>query len=522
MFTSKMIRRSPLALAIRKAIKKASEIMGCAGFSLRDYQRKGVGWMIRQELKSKYPGGILADDPGLGKTIQTLGLMAGLPKKTLLIVPLAVLDQWQQIITTVFGYKSLYVHYGSGKLSNSIDIQSRKFDICLTTHGSSASNKKKCYTTQLHIPNFWERIIIDEGHVIRNPNTKLFKTNKNYSNIIPSRWILSGTPIQNKRKDIITLLDFIGISPKDSNVDLDSYILQYVLRRTKKVLISEGLISCDFNTHLIPFDNSAEQHIYENLETESLERLADLKYSGTALHEYEANVLETIVRLRQATSHPNIALNALKNKYCHDFVHIPCFSGESTKITRITNDLLKVTGLSLVFCHYRDEMSRVQHSVEDHGITCKLYHGGLSKIQRGNVLDSFKLANKSAPTVLIIQIMAGGVGLNLQEFSNVFILSPDWNPTNEFQAISRAHRFGQTETVKVHKYVLTYNPEFMENPDHFDTVTTIDQRILLVQITKRTMMANILNDPSLMFSEKITQSELLCKDRFSIVSEYEL
>ena len=118
--------------------------------------------------------------------------------------------------------------------------------------------------------------------------------------------------------------------------------------------------------------------------------------------------------------------------------------------------------------------------------------------------------------------MAGGVGLNLQEFSNVFILSPDWNPTNEFQAISRAHRFGQTETVKVHKYVLTYNPEFMENPDHFDTVTTIDQRILLVQITKRTMMANILNDPSLMFSEKITQSELLCKDRFSIVSEYEL
>ena len=56
------------------------------GYTLRQYQEAGVKWMIAQELKAGYKGGILADDPGLGKTIQTAALMAGLPKKTLIIV----------------------------------------------------------------------------------------------------------------------------------------------------------------------------------------------------------------------------------------------------------------------------------------------------------------------------------------------------------------------------------------------------------------------------------------------------
>ena len=521
MATFKTIRASSKTLAIRKATAKANKTMAQSGFSLRDYQQNGVSWMIRQELKSEHSGGILADDPGLGKTIQTLGLMAGLPKKTLLIVPVAVAEQWQQILITVFGYKSLYFHYGPEKLRTADAIKSQEFDVCLTTHGTSISSKKNCYTTQLHIPNFWERIIIDEGHVIRNSKTKMFKTNKNYSNIIPSRWILSGTPLQNKRQDIVTLLNFIGIPSEDSRVDLNSYILQYVLRRTKKVLITEGLVHCDFKTHLIPFNTPDEQEIYESLETESLEILADLKYSGAAMHEYEATVLETIIRMRQASSHPNIALRAIRRKYSDDFIDVPMFDGDSTKITRITQDLSKTSGLSLVFCHYRGEMTLLQQTLEANGTACEVYHGGLSKVQRSRVLKLFK-GERPTPTVLIIQIMAGGIGLNLQEFSNVFILSPDWNPTNEFQAISRAHRFGQTETVKVHKYVLTYNPEFMDNPEEFETVSTIDQRILRAQITKRTMMATILNDPTLLFSEQITQSKMLHGDRISIVSEYDL
>ena len=58
------------------------------------------------------------------------------------------------------------------------------------------------------------------------------------------------------------------------------------------------------------------------------------------------------------------------------------------------------------------------------------------------------------PPVTLIQIKAGGVGLNLQAFSRVYITSPDWNPCNEIQAMARAHRLGQTRRVVVKKLVL--------------------------------------------------------------------
>ena len=60
---------------------------------------------------------------------------------------------------------------------------------------------------------------------------------------------------------------------------------------------------------------------------------------------------------------------------------------------------------------------------------------------------------------MIIQIKAGGVGLNLQQFNNVFIMAPDWNPANEIQAIARAHRLGQKKKVNVNKYTLVYNKQ---------------------------------------------------------------
>ena len=87
--------------------------------------------------------------------------------------------------------------------------------------------------------------------------------------------------------------------------------------------------------------------------------------------------------------------------------------------------------------------------------------------------------------MLLIQINAGGVGLNLQQFTQVFMTSPDWNPSNEIQAIARAHRLGQTAPVTVHRFIL-YDQE--------QEFSTIDERITNIQIGKRSLMAKILQD----------------------------
>ena len=125
---------------------------------------------------------------------------------------------------------------------------------------------------------------------------------------------------------------------------------------------------------------------------------------------------------------------------------------------------------------------------------------------------------ENKPRVLLIQIKAGGVGLNLQQFTNVFILSPDWNPANEIQAIARAHRLGQKETVTVHKFTVVYNelfnemkqienpenPQQEENNNNVDPIkpkTTVEERILCVQKKKRSLMVRMLNDETLEFNE---------------------
>ena len=502
----------------KKAFKNASKTMDKYGYTLRQYQEAGVKWMIAQELKAGYKGGILADDPGLGKTIQTAALMAGLPKKTLIIVPTAVLTQWREIMGEIFGHDEIYFHYGNEKKTTSREICALNFNICITSHGCAVSRKKKTYKTILHIPDFWKRIIIDEGHVIRNKKTKMHQTVLNYSMVDGAKWILSGTPIQNRRTDIINLLAFIGIPISNIKANLELYIADYLLRRTKKVLMDGIFQELNFNTHIIPFKTSEEQNTYNKIETASLEELADLKYSGTSGLNYEMMVIEVLIRLRQASCHPQIAIDSMNSKY--EEIEIDDFDDNSTKIDAVIHDISVAEGLSLVFCHFIGEMNTIKDQLNIIGITSELYNGSMSRQSRDATLNSFKRGTTSTK-VLIVQIMAGGVGLNLQEFSNVFIVSPDWNPTNEIQAISRAHRYGQTKTVTVHKYILTYNKAFILPDGDIDMdSTTIDERILRLQIKKRELMVDLLKDDTLKFNEKFKWCGYLEKNHESIVSDY--
>ena len=165
-------------------------------------------------------------------------------------------------------------------------------------------------------------------------------------------------------------------------------------------------------------------------------------------------------------------------------------------------------------------MRLIKKELKIKGIFSKIYDGSLTQKQRNYVLDSFNndpvqkyklmsscnkyVIKENKYRVLIIQIKAGGVGLNLQKFSDVFITSPDWNPSNEIQAICRAHRIGQNNRVKVHKYTLRYNPSYIVNSRNMNT---IDERILNKQVTKRNTMVSILEDETLLFNENFDTNE---------------
>ena len=166
----------------------------------------------------------------------------------------------------------------------------------------------------------------------------------------------------------------------------------------------------------------------------------------------------------------------------------------------------------MVVCHFTDEIGIIKDRLETHGIQCEVYDGSKSKKQRERIVRSFdataglKLLGSKfpggfrdpfyiirqfvEPQVLLMQIQAGGVGLNLQMFDNVFINSPNWNPINEYQAIARAHRIGRVAQVNVEKIFVTIKD-----------MPTIEERIREIQIGKTRLMADLL-DPSFLIIHK--------------------
>jgi DNA repair protein RAD16 len=136
-----------------------------------------------------------------------------------------------------------------------------------------------------------------------------------------------------------------------------------------------------------------------------------------------------------------------------------------------------------------------------------MYSGGMNFESRNQCIAD---CHAGKIDVLVMQIVCGGVGLNLQMFNKVYMLTPNWNPANEIQAIARCHRIGQTRDVEVFKLVIAD-----------DTMETIDQRIIRVQQRKRGIMSHYLNDATFDFNE-IFRHENCSKQEFSLSDCMEL
>ena len=518
---AKMLLKEAISFAkSRKCLEKA-------GYPFKNHQVDGVKWMIHNELTKKYKGGLICDDPGLGKTIQTMGIMAANPVRlTLIILPTSVLNQWIKIVNDVFGKDKSYVHYSNTRAKTRAELLLRLSNatVAITSYAliSDPLDKNNTHTILHSIK--WDRVVIDEGHQIRNAKTLSHRMACDLHTTY--RWVLTGTPIQNKRQDIINLFKFLGISPSISRKNIDMYIDGYLLRRNKTLLFDENFSDYEIINHNCEFKTKEEQTIYKTIQDDSVKEFMDR--SEDTETNTQILMLEILLRLRQASVHPRIAINSLKRKFSDEtLTDKSVFNGISTKMQACIDEINKSSGLSLVFSHFREEMELMQKYLEKKGIKSEIYDGTLNLNKRQSILDKYKKENAKKsfkiidgrivrkpfeqPTVLLIQIKAGGVGLNLQQFSNIFIMSPDWNPCNEIQAIARAHRIGQKDKVKVHKFTLVTNQEFDETDDKKKQMTTIDQRILTKQVGKYKLMQNMLNDDTLVFRDKMIGNGRLAK-----------
>jgi SNF2 family DNA or RNA helicase len=109
---------------------------------------------------------------------------------------------------------------------------------------------------------------------------------------------------------------------------------------------------------------------------------------------------------------------------------------------------------ALVFCDWIAQIDAMAHALRAAGIATLQYHGGMDADARAAALRTFEADDGGRSLALLLQIQCGGTGLNLQAATRVYLLSPQWNPCVEAQALGRAHRMGQTRPVVAQRLVM--------------------------------------------------------------------
>lgn len=420
---------------------------------VKPYQSECVRWMVGREYHERFPGGFLCDEMGLGKTVQTIATLCfNKVPKTLIIVPSSIVTQWLSEIKT-------HSHLSGEVLSKKIGSA----DVYVTTYGM-LSNKGKLYETLKSTE--WDRIVLDEAHELRNPKSKRFGVLME----IPAkiRWILTGTPVFNTKTDYRTLLRFLTNDKPFINENNS-----HILRRTKADLamyIADKIPDCTFECIELERYPEEEQGYIRVFDGFS-QRIQSANSTTMAMI-----VLEGFLRMRQYSAHPEVYHFSIPNlgPYLPDRCKKMDYLVESICTHRDEK--------TLVFCQFLREMDIIKDMlVSSHHKVFRL-DGSTTEDRDGEIRD-FK--NHSGGCTFLIQIKAGGQGLNLQEASRVYITSPAWNPATELQAISRAHRKGQTRHVHVKKLV------YVSDSD----TPSIDESIVELQDHKSLVCADVLNDP---------------------------
>ena len=383
------------------------------------HQQEGLKWMMERE-ETPIPhnntisyGGILAYDMGLGKTIITLGLiLCNFKEKTLIVVPAIILEQWADVIYKLTKIKPI-IWYKDKK----IDELNTSSIILTTYHQLLQKTRKKRQNILLTVD--WDRIIFDEAHHLKNKNTKIHTLACSIKS--PTKWLLTGTPIQNNIKNLHNLFYII-------NSKLIDFCLPGKGRRT-------------------PIRNSMfHDLIYNNIlalekqETDiTLPNLTINKMIVPWRNNKEINAYKSI---KETTETCKIVSFIKERQCCVDNSKQYAILQQITK--RINNNRPKI-----VFCHFIHEIMKFQILLETafpNKTICVL----TGKTTRKEKLDYLNVGkNDKHIDILIIQIQTGNEGLNLQYFKEMYFSSPHWNPCIEKQAIGRIYRINQTDHIDV-------------------------------------------------------------------------
>ncbi|MEV7342684.1 DEAD/DEAH box helicase [Streptomyces sp. NPDC093544] len=416
--------------------------------SLRGYQAFGARFALAQRRV------VLGDEMGLGKTVQAIAAMAHLAadghSHFLVVCPASVLINWTREVGARSTLRALPVH-GSERLDAYEEWRERG-GVAITTYdvlhslpepgGTEGVERTKATTkgargiakgakgiakgargikdteaaksAEATKPGM---LVVDEAHYVKNPDTRRSKAVAAWTGHCDRVLFLTGTPMENRVEEFRTLVRYLqpGLLPTIHNGSAAAgphvfrrSVAPAYLRRNQQDVLTElpALLQVDEWEEFGAADRAAYRKAVQDGNFMAMRR------AGYADEERSAK----LQRLRELVA--EAAENGLK---------------------------------VVVFSYFKDVLATVQHALGE-GLFGPI-SGAVPAARRQRLVDDFTAAPGHA--VLLCQIEAGGVGLNLQAASVVILCEPQVKPTMEHQAVARAHRMGQVRPVQVHRLLAT-------------------------------------------------------------------
>ncbi|RLN02560.1 hypothetical protein BBJ28_00014002 [Nothophytophthora sp. Chile5] len=533
---------------------------------LLPHQRECLEWL--HGLHERGVGGILGDDMGLGKTVQLAAFLGALHharrlRSVLLLCPASVLLQWvRELHKWVPWLRVVLLHASGTGVTSSIsgecyaqlieevfryedeasDAESDASEpsgmrsntptgggVVITTY----ENVRQCQS--LFLTREWDYVVLDEGHRIRNPDAETTLACKQLQTV--HRVILTGTPIQNRLRELWSLFDFVypgrlGTLPTFDDefvlpiraggyatatkmqvlmaykcaLALKDLIRPFLLRRTKQEVLTDGGGSS--MSALLP--GKREQILFCRLTAR--QRALYKRFLSSpevaAVLRRDIRPFRAISVLRHICNHPDLLASfgdgrlADRKRQMEDededqgISDISGFleeaadgvederygaasaSGKLLVLQKVLATWKTQGHRVLVFTQTRGMLDILESLMSRLGHTCCRLDGTTNVAERQSRLDAFN-APDSDLFVFLLTTRAGGIGVNLVGADRVVVFDPDWNPSTDLQARERAWRIGQKKPVTVYRFV---------------TAGTIEEKIYHRQIFKQYLTSKVLHD----------------------------
>ncbi|KAF7367428.1 Chromatin structure-remodeling complex subunit snf21 [Mycena sanguinolenta] len=466
-----------VAHRISEKITKQPSLL--VGGTLKEYQLKGLQWMV--SLYNNRLNGILADEMGLGKTIQTISLITFLIEAKrlngpyLVIVPLSTMTNWSGEFAKWAPSLKVVAYKGNPAQRRALQGELRVgyFHVLLTTYEYIIKDRPILCKIK------WLHMIIDEGHRMKNTQSKLTVTLTTYYHS-RYRLLLSGTPLQNNLTELWSLLNFVlprifnsvksfdewfntpfansGTGDKIELTEEEALLIirrlhkvlrPFLLRRLKKDVESE---LPDKVEKVIKVRMSALQsQMYKQMKKHKM--IAD----GSSKNGKQGGVKglsNELMQLRKICQHPFLFESVEDKMNPGGLVDDKLIrnSGKIELLSRILPKFFAGGHRVLVFFQMTKVMDIMADFLTMMGWKFLRLDGGTKTEERANFVQLFN-AKDSEYKVFILSTRAGGLGLNLQTADTVIIFDSDWNPHADLQAQDRAHRIGQTKAVLILRFI---------------------------------------------------------------------